>query len=56
MDVSMKHTFSMLFSGERAVGKTEFTKKLLKNKIIAEHLNTLFGVMQSINKVCLKSL
>ena len=35
MDVSLKQPFSMLVSGEMGVGKTEFTKKLLKGKLIA---------------------
>ena len=35
MDVSLKHLFSMLFSGEWGVEKTEFTKKLWKSKLIA---------------------
>ena len=35
MDISPKHPFSMLVSGGRGVGKTEFTKKLLKSKLIA---------------------
>ena len=34
MDVSLKHPFSMLVSGGRGVGKTEFTKKLLKIRLI----------------------
>ena len=41
MDVSLKHPFSMLVSGGRGVGKTEFTKKLLKSRLIApppEHI------------------
>ena len=63
MDVSLKHPFSMLVSGERGVGKTEFTKKLLKSRLIAPphppptaHLNAMFGVMQSISKICLGNL
>ena len=35
MDVSLKHPFSMIVSGERCAVKTEFTKKLLKRKLIA---------------------
>ena len=35
MDVSLKHPFSILVSGGRGVGKTEFTKRLLKSKLIA---------------------
>ena len=35
MDVSLNHPFSMLVSGGRCVRKTEFTKKLLKSKLIA---------------------
>ena len=35
MDVALKHTFSVLVSGGRGVGKTEFIKKLLKSKFIA---------------------
>ena len=35
MDVSLKHPFSMLASEGRDVGKTEFTKKLLKSRLIA---------------------
>ena len=31
MDVRLSHPFSMLVSGGRGVGKTEFTKKLLNN-------------------------
>ena len=41
MDVSLKQPFSILVSGEMGVGKTEFTKKLLKSKLIApppEHI------------------
>ena len=41
MDVSLKQPFSILASGEMGVGKTEFTKKLLKSKLIApppEHI------------------
>ena len=41
MDVSLKHPFTVLISGGRGVGKTEFTKKLLKSKLIApppEHI------------------
>ena len=34
MDVTLKHPFSMLVSGGRGAGKTEFTKKLLKSKLI----------------------
>ena len=34
MDVSLKHPFSVLVSGGRGVGKTEFTKKLLKIRLI----------------------
>ena len=39
--VSLMHPFSMLASGGRGVGKTEFTKKLLKSRLIApppEHI------------------
>ena len=32
MDVHLKHPFSMLVSGGRGVGKTEFTKSLLKSR------------------------
>ena len=35
MDVLLKHPFSMLVSGGMGVKKTEFTKKLLKSKLIA---------------------
>ena len=35
MDVSLKHPFSMLVPGGRGVGKIEFTKKLLKSRLIA---------------------
>ena len=35
MDLSLKHPFSMLVFGGRGVGKTEFTKKLLKSKLKA---------------------
>ena len=35
MDVSLKHPLSMLASGGRVVGKTEFKKKLLKSRLIA---------------------
>ena len=35
MDVSLKHPFSMLVSGGRGVGKTEFTEKLLESRHIA---------------------
>ena len=34
MDFSLNYPFSMLVSGGRGVGKTEFTKKLLKTKFI----------------------
>ena len=34
MDVSLKPPFSMVVSRVRGVGKTEFTKKLLKSKLI----------------------
>ena len=32
MDVQLKHPFSMLVSGGRGAGKTEFTKSLLKTR------------------------
>ena len=35
MDVSLKYPFSMLVSGGKGVGKTEFIKKLLKGRLIA---------------------
>ena len=35
MDFSLKHPFSMLVSGRRDVGKTEYRNKLLKSKLIA---------------------
>ena len=35
MDVSLKHPFAMLFSRGSGVGKTVFTNKLLKSKLIA---------------------
>ena len=35
MDVSLKYPFSMLVSGKKDVRKTEFTKTLLKSKLIA---------------------
>ena len=34
MDVSLKHPFAVVVSRGRGVGKTEFTKKLLKIKLI----------------------
>ena len=40
-----KASFSMLVSGGIGIGKTEFTKKLLKSRPVASHLNVLFGVM-----------
>ena len=35
MDSSLKDPFPMLVSGGRGIGKTEFTKKLLKSRLIA---------------------
>ena len=35
MDVSLKQPFPMLVSGERSVGKIEYTKKLLKSKLLS---------------------
>ena len=35
MDSSLKHPFPVLVSGGRVIAKTEFTKKLLKNRLIA---------------------
>ena len=35
MNESLKHTFLMLVSGGKTVGKTEFAKKLLKSKLTA---------------------
>ena len=35
MDVSLNYPFSMLVSGRRGVGKTEFIKKLSKSRLIA---------------------
>ena len=35
MDVSLKRPFSMLVSEGMGVGKAEFTKKLLKSRLIA---------------------
>ena len=35
MDFSLNYPSSMLVSGGRGVGKIEFTKKLLKTKLIA---------------------
>ena len=60
MDISLKHPFSMLISGGRGVGKTEFTKKLLKSKLIApprkrlawyyaKHQEDLFEVLMKMN-------
>ena len=56
MDVSLKHPFSMLVSGARGVGKTEFINKLLKSKLIAPPPDRIFGAMHSINNICLRSL
>ena len=35
IDVSLMYTFPMLVSVGRGIGKTEFTKKLIKSKLIA---------------------
>ena len=45
MDVSLKPPFSMLVSGGRGIEKTEFTDKLLKDRLVAALPNVLFGVM-----------
>ena len=42
MDVSLKHPFSMLVSGARGVGKTEFINKLLKSKLKAPPPDRIF--------------
>ena len=60
MDVSLNHPFLMLVSGGRGVGKTDFTKKLLKSRIIAppperivwfytKHHQDLFDELMKIN-------
>ena len=60
MDVSLKHPFSMLASGGSDVGKTEFTKKSLKSKLIApspeciawcfaKHQQNLFEELMKLN-------
>ena len=41
MDVSLNHPFSMFVSRGRAVGKTEFTKKLLKSRLVAPPLERI---------------
>ena len=41
MNVSLKHLFSMFVSEGRGVGKTKFTKKLLKSKLIATPLECI---------------
>ena len=59
MDILLKHHFSMLVSGGRAVGKIEFTKKLLKSKLIflyivwcyAKHQQDLFGELMNVEYV-----
>ena len=60
MDVSLKHPFSMFVSGWRGVGKTEFTNKFLKGRLIAlplelivwcyvKHQQDLFEELMKIN-------
>ena len=42
MVISLKHLFSVLVSGEKGVGKTEFTKKSLTSKLIAPPSERIF--------------
>ena len=61
MGVSLKHHFSMLVSGRRGVEKTEFTKQLLKSRLIAppperivwcyaKHQEGLFEKLMKVNE------